>query len=78
MRTTITLDDDLFKRAAAIANDDNASSLVSKALAMLIAAESKKRLLRLSGKTPDFTIPGRESRSSDLGLVTEDDTHYNS
>jgi hypothetical protein len=78
MRTTITLDDDLFKKAAVIANDDNASSLVTKALEMLIAAESKKRLLRLSGKTPDFTIPGRESRSADLGCVAENETHYNS
>ncbi len=77
MRTTITLDDSLYERAAAIAGDNNASSLLTKALEMMIASESKKRLLRLSGKAPDFIIPGRASRSTDLGLVAEDGSPYN-
>lgn len=75
MRTTVTLDDTLFERAAAIAGDDNASSLLTKALEMMIAAESKKRLLRLSGGAPDFEIPGRDSRST-LGVVAESEAPY--
>lgn len=74
MRTTITLDDSLFDRAAALIGDENASSLVTKALEMLIAAESKKRILRLSGGTPDFAIPGRDSRT--VGMVAEDEVKY--
>lgn len=75
MRTTITLDDSLFSKAAAIVGDDNASSLLTKALEMLVAAESKKRILRLSGASPGFTIPGRDSRSE--GMVAEDSAEYN-
>ncbi|MFK7912185.1 MAG: type II toxin-antitoxin system VapB family antitoxin [Akkermansiaceae bacterium] len=77
MRTTITLDDDLFEKAAEIAGDSNASSLLTKALEMMIAAESRKRLLRLSGGTPDFAIPGRDSRSVGLGTAAEDGAPYN-
>ncbi len=76
MRTTITVDDALFSRAAGIAKDDNASSLITKALEMFIATESKKRLLRLSAKTPDFEIPARGSRAISLGMVAEDVTPY--
>lgn len=39
MRTTVTIDDSLFGEAAAITGDDNASSLLTKALEMLVAAE---------------------------------------
>lgn len=76
MRTTVTLDNNLFERAAAIAGDSNASSLLTKALEMMISAESRKRLLRLSGDAPDFNIPSRDSRNSDLGMVAEDETPY--
>ena len=75
MRTTITLDDTLFGKAAAIVGDDNASSLLTKALQMLVAAESKKRILRLSGASPGFTIPGRDSRSA--SMVAEDPSEFN-
>ncbi len=78
MRTTVTLDDSLFERAAAIEGDHNASSLLTKALEMMVASESKKRLLRLSGKTPEFTIPSRTSRTTDINLVAEDTTTYDS
>ena len=78
MRTTITLDDELFAEAAAIAEDENASSLLTKALKMMIATESKKRLLRLSGGTPEFSIPGRDSRGVDfdIGMVAENEVPY--
>lgn len=76
MRTTITIDDTLFGKATAIAGDENASSLITKALEMLVAAESKKRILRLSGGSPGFTIPGRDSRSADMGMVAESPADY--
>lgn len=75
MRTTITIDDSLFGKAAAITGDDNASSLLTKALEMLVAAESKKRLLRLSGSAAEFTIPGRDSRA--FNYAAEDSAEYN-
>ncbi|MFT5906759.1 MAG: hypothetical protein ACI9E1_002371 [Cryomorphaceae bacterium] len=65
MRTTITVDDDLFDKAALAASsagvtgDKNASSIITKALELLVASDSKKRILRLSGAMPDFTIPNR-------------------
>lgn len=76
MRTTVTLDDSLFAKAAEIAGDSNASSLLTKALEMMVAAEAKKRLLRLSGAAPDFVIPGRDSRSEPLGKVAEGEPPY--
>jgi hypothetical protein len=76
MRTTITLDDALFERAALIAGDNNASSLLTKALEMMISAEGRKRLLKLSGGRPDFKIPGRDSRTSHPDMAAEDKTPY--
>lgn len=76
MRTTITIDKALFEKASAIADDSNVSSLVTKALEMMIAAESRKRILRLSGSSPDFTIPERDARGTNLGLVAEDEESY--
>jgi len=77
MRTTITIDDSLFGKASAVTGDENASSLITKALEMLVAAESKKRILRLSGGSPGFTIPGRDSRSESMGMVAEEPAEYN-
>jgi len=77
MRTTITIDDSLFAKASIAANEKNASTLITKALELLIAADSKKRLLRLSGKAPSFTIPERSSRTDDLSMVAEEESPYN-
>lgn len=74
MRTTITIEDSLFDQATKAAAESNASTLVTKALKLLIATESKKRLLKLSGKAPSFTIPDRSSRSS----ATEEGSDYSS
>jgi len=68
MRTTITIDDDLFAKAANAAGaggDKNVSSIVTKALELLVAADSKKRMLRLSGAMPDFTVPNRGGKDMD-------------
>jgi Arc/MetJ family transcription regulator len=66
MRTTITIDDDLFDKAAMAAGadgDKNVSNIVTRALKL------KKRMLRLSGAMPDFTVPNR----GDRGLQREVD-----
>lgn len=68
MRTTITIDDDLYDKAvnaAGASGDKNVSSIVTKALKLLVAADSKKRILRLSGAMPDFTVPNRGGREID-------------
>ncbi len=67
MRTTITIDDDLFDKAALAADGDkNVSSVVTKALNLLVATDSKKRILRLSGAMPDFTVPNRGRGGNDI------------
>jgi Arc/MetJ family transcription regulator len=74
MRTTITIEDTLFDKAAKAAAESNASTLVTMALKLLVATESKKRLLKLSGTAPAFTIPDRSSRSS----AAEEGSDYSS
>ncbi|MDA1006858.1 MAG: type II toxin-antitoxin system VapB family antitoxin [Verrucomicrobia bacterium] len=74
MRTTVTIADTLFENAAKAADEKNVSSLITKALTLLIATESKKRLLRLSGAAPSFTIPTRDARLK----AAEDQSGYNS
>lgn len=77
MRTTITIDDALFESASIAASETNVSSLITKALEAFVSAESKKRLLMLSGGSAEFTIPGRDSRVSKHDMVAEESTEYN-
>lgn len=62
MRSTITVDDNLFEKAAEIVGDDNVSTVFRVALEALVAAEARKRLLRLSGKAPTFSVASRDTR----------------
>ena len=75
MRTTITIDDTLFEEASAAADETNASALVAKALETLVSIESSKRLLKLSGKAPTFSVPERSART--LPMVAEGKATYN-
>lgn len=75
MRTTITVNDTLFEEASLCAGEENASKLITTALELLVSLESRKRLLILSGKAPNFSIPERGSRS-DHSMVAEDETRY--
>ena len=65
MRTTITIDDQLFEDAVAVVGVGNASTVVTKALELLVSTESTRRLLSLSGKAPAFTVPERSQRTGD-------------
>jgi Arc/MetJ family transcription regulator len=59
MRTTITLDEDLIKRASDLTGITERTAVIRAALKALIAQESAKRLLRLQGSEPQLTAPPR-------------------
>ena len=54
MRTTITLDDALLKRAEELTGLRERSVLVREALQALVQREASRRLARLGGSQPDF------------------------
>jgi len=62
MRTTITIDDALYKRASEAAGERKPSDVVRIALEALTARESARRLRTLAGRAPDFEIPSRSER----------------
>jgi len=59
MRTTVTLDDELLKRAVALSGVEERGSLLREALTALIERESAKRLARLGGTEPDLEMAPR-------------------
>jgi len=59
MRSTITVDDELFEKAAEIVGDDNVSTVVRTALEKMVSTEARLRLMRLAGSAPDFTVASR-------------------
>jgi Arc/MetJ family transcription regulator len=63
MRTTVTLDEDLLKRAQELTGVTERSQLVRDALTALIARESARRLARLGGTEPDLRpVPRRRPK----------------
>jgi Arc/MetJ family transcription regulator len=76
MRTTITIDDELFEKASKVAGAANTSAVVRAALEAFVATESRKRLLMLSGKAPGFEIPERRRRSAPVSRVAEPKSEY--
>jgi len=59
MRTTLAIDDDLLRDAAALTGLSEKSALVREGLKALIERESARRLARLSGAQPDFEVAAR-------------------
>ena len=59
MRTTLNLDDWLMARAGELTGLTEKSALVREALVALVERESARRLARLGGSAPDFTVPPR-------------------
>ncbi len=49
MRTTIVIEDDLFKKASELTGVKEKKALIKRALEALIALENSKRLARLGG-----------------------------
>jgi hypothetical protein len=60
MRATVTLDDQLLDRAAALTGVRERGALLREALQALIERESARRLARLGGTEPDLVpVPRR-------------------
>ena len=59
MRTTVTLDDELLKRAKALSGIDETSTLIRTALTALVQKESARRLAALGGSDPDIQLVRR-------------------
>lgn len=60
MRTTLTIDDDLFAKAEELTGVHEKSALLRESLKALIERESARRLARLGGSEPGLeSIPRR-------------------
>jgi Arc/MetJ family transcription regulator len=59
MRTTVTLDDALLKRAMESSGITDRTSLLNKALTELIHREASRRLAALGGTEPEITAAPR-------------------
>lgn len=62
MRTTLTIDDDLFAKAEELTGVHEKSALLRESLKALIERESARRLAKLGGSEPGLeAIPRRQS-----------------
>ncbi len=62
-RTTVTLEDDLIRKAQAYTGVKEKSALIREALAQLVQREAARRLAALGGTMPDLQrIPRRKLR----------------
>ncbi len=62
MRTTVTLEDKLVKDAKEFTGIKETSTLLRTALEALVQREAGRRMARLGGSDPDFTLPPRRRR----------------
>ena len=60
MRTTVTIDDELMVKAAALSGIDERSALLRHGLETLIELESARRLAVLGGSDPKATAAPRD------------------
>jgi Arc/MetJ family transcription regulator len=58
MRTTITIEDELWERAKEYLGTNESSEVVRRALKSAVAAEATRRLVALGGTMPDLYIRG--------------------
>ncbi len=64
MRTTITIDNELFEKASKLTGITEKSKLIREAIAALVSRESGIRLAKLGGTLPDLPeIPRRKTES---------------
>lgn len=59
MRTTITIDDDLIKKAKEYAGLEETSAVIREALISFIHVEAGRRLAKLGGSDPNATAAPR-------------------
>lgn len=68
MRTTVTIDDDLFRKAMELADPEmDKADLFREAIKVFVRVQAGKRLASLGGKAPSMAAiprrrPARESR----------------
>jgi Arc/MetJ family transcription regulator len=60
MRTTVTIDDELFKAAQEYSGLKEKSAVIREALTAFVQREAARRLARLGGAEPDLVIPQRQ------------------
>jgi Arc/MetJ family transcription regulator len=65
MRTTITIDDDLYNKAAHLMGMSEKSAVIRESLQALIERESAKRLALLGGSEPQVEAISRRPSKSD-------------
>lgn len=66
MRTTLTIDDELFETAVNLTGVKEKSALMREGLKALIERESARRLAALSGSEPGLvTTPRRQSETAE-------------
>lgn len=59
MRTTLNIDDEMLRKAAALTGEKEKTALVRMGLEALIARESARRLARLGGTEPRLSAVRR-------------------
>jgi Arc/MetJ family transcription regulator len=59
MRTTVTIDDELFAHAQEMTGITDKSALLRHALKKLVEREAARRLILLGGSAPEFVAPPR-------------------
>jgi len=68
MRTTLTIDDELFAKAEALTGIHEKPALLRESLKALIERESARRLARLGGSEPGLeSVPRRQSTTTEKG-----------
>lgn len=65
MRTTITVDDDLWSTAKEYLGANESSEVVRRALKSAVATEATRRLIALGGTMPNFSVPGHNPEDWD-------------
>ncbi len=68
MRTTVTIDDDLYQRALEVADPGmDKTDLFREAMKIFVRVQAGNRLAALGGKAPDMkTIPRRRAAAEPL------------
>lgn len=65
MRSTLNIDDEMLRKAAALTGENEKTALVRMGLEALIARESARRLARLGGTEPRLSsVRRKRSRSA--------------
>lgn len=59
MRTTVTIDDELFEAASEYSGVTQKSAVINLALKRYVESEASRRLARMGGSQPDFELPPR-------------------